>query len=99
MRSTVVPLPDIMRCAFALALCSSAAAGPINLLLTDCGDSDTKTHVTALNTTSIEQGTPTPIAGTGTLDVAVTDGTFTSTVRSLGVVLTNCTGPVCGEST
>jgi len=89
-----------MRCAFALTLCSSAAAGSINLSLSDCGDTATRAHVTSLNPTTIEQGIQTKVTGKGSFEGSdVKDGNFTSTVKALGVVLKTCYGDICKQST
>jgi C1A family cysteine protease len=85
--------------AFTGAALAGVAAANINLSLTDCGDASTKGHVDSLSPTQVPQGTKTRVVGKGTVSETVTAGTFTATVKALGVTLKTCNGDFCASST
>jgi len=74
------------------------ASATIDLAISDCGDASTHGHVTSISPTSVPQGSKTRVTGSGTLDVQVSDGTFTSAVKVLGVTMQTCSGDFCGAS-
>lgn len=82
--------------AFACATTSTQAhveGGTLALTYKDCGDASTHAKITGLSPSIATIGKATKIAGTGSLDEDIPDGTFTmSTALSAGVPLLDCMG-------
>merc|ERR1711865_1363167 len=82
----------------AMDLSVGVAGGAINLAIDDCGDSSTHGHVSGISPSSVDQGHKTLVSGSGHLDTAVSDGSFTTNVKAAGVTVKSCKGDICGAS-
>ena len=59
-----------------VAQCEDSTGGTLKLTWSDCGDASTHAKVTGLTPDTITLGQMTTVSGTGTLDEAVTGGSF-----------------------
>merc|ERR1712166_327573 len=90
---------SMAKLAFAGLVTGAAAGGKLAITWEDCGDADTHGHITDLQPSEIEIGTTGTMTGTGTIDEALTDGTFTiQMTASLGIKET-FTGKACEAKT
>merc|ERR1712166_248406 len=90
---------SMAKLAFAGLVTGAAAGGKLAITWEDCGDADTHGHITDLQPSEIEIGTTGTMTGTGTIDEALTDGTFTiQMTASLGIKETY-TGKACEAKT
>jgi cathepsin B len=81
---------------FASVVATASAGGTVALTWSDCGSSSTHGKASDVQPSSIELGTKTAITGAGSLDKAVTGGTFDAEVKAGGgIVDQHFTGNVC----
>lgn len=76
----------------------AAASGTLGLTWKDCGDA-THGHTTALSPDSITLGQKTTITGSGSIDEAVSGGTYNVKVSAGGFTLINHSGDICKPDT
>lgn len=72
--------------------------GTLTLTWKDCGDASTHGKVTGLTPDSLALGTATTVTGSGNVDEAVTDGSFTITVKA-GLLDKKFSGDICTAQT
>lgn len=72
--------------------------GSLKLTWKDCGDAETRGHVTGLSPDSIVLGQKTTVTGSGNLSAAATDGTFEMDF-SVSIIKKTFTGDICKPST
>jgi hypothetical protein len=83
-----------------VALCVDSTGGTLKLTWSDCGDSSTHAKVTGLTPDTLTLGQLTTVSGTGTLDEAVTGGTFEIDVKAGGgIVHQKFLGDTCQDKT
>lgn len=79
---------------FAVLVGCVAAGGKLKITWEDCGDSNTKGHITDLQPTEITIGEDGTMTGTGTIDETLTSGSFSIEVRDSFIHKT-FTGDAC----
>merc|ERR1719356_1295687 len=84
-------------CAIAL-LGGAAAAGTLKLSWHDCGDGSTHGKVTGLTPATLTLGQKTTVTGTGSVDEAVTAGTFKIQVK-VAIITQEFSGDLCAPKT
>merc|ERR1712050_689874 len=72
--------------------------GTLKLNWKDCGDSSTHGKVTGLTPDTLTLGQKTTTTGTGTIDEAVTGGSFNIKVNA-GILKQTFTGDICAQKT
>merc|ERR1712048_661309 len=79
-------------------LTEQVTGGTLALTLQDCGDASTHGKITDIDPKALTLGAATTITGSGSVDEAVSGGTFTVQVHTDGTTNT-CTGDVCAAKT
>lgn len=83
-----------------VAQCEDSTGGTLKLTWSDCGDASTHAKVTGLTPDTITLGQMTTVSGTGTLDEAVTGGTFAIDVKAGGgIIHQKFDGDTCQDKT
>jgi len=80
----------------ASVIASAGAAGTLKLAYQDCGAAHGK--VTGLSPNTLTLGQKTTVTGSGSVDEAVTDGTFEMHIKA-SILSKTCTGNICQPST
>merc|ERR1719213_846864 len=73
--------------------------GTIKLDWSDCGDSSTHGHITALSPTSVTLGTKTSLTGKGKVDEAIQAATYKVVAREGFIPIFSHTGDACKPET
>merc|ERR1712072_897562 len=91
------PASAIMKSSMlASVIASAGAAGTLKLAYQDCGAAHGK--VTGLSPNTLTLGQRTTVTGSGSVDEAVTDGTFEMNIKA-SILSKTCTGNICQPST